>query len=103
MSNGIQSKDCYQIVILLSFSNLHNSISLKYSSPTHVWGNIIFVVYNQKYEAWKVSQAALGRLIDKRPERISEWENDKHAIKLGEFLEIAKTLKIKNINTVFKD
>lgn len=51
----------------------------------------------------KLSQAEMGRLIGKRAVRISEWENDKYGIKLGEFLEIAKALKIKNINSIFKD
>ena len=51
----------------------------------------------------KLSQNQLGLLMGKRPVRISEWENDKHGIKLGEFLEIAKALKIKNFNSVFKD
>jgi transcriptional regulator with XRE-family HTH domain len=50
-----------------------------------------------------LSQTEMGRLIGKRPVRISEWENDKYGIKLGEFLEIAKALKIKNINSIFKD
>ncbi len=51
----------------------------------------------------KMSQVQMGKIIGKRPERICEWERDKHAIKLTEFLDIAAKLKIKNINRVFRD
>ncbi len=51
----------------------------------------------------KLSQVQMGKLIGKRPERICEWEKDKHAIKLTEFLDITKKLGIKNINKIFKD
>ncbi len=51
----------------------------------------------------KMSQVQMGRIIGKRPERICEWEKDKHAIKLTEFLDIVAKLKIKNINRIFRD
>lgn len=51
----------------------------------------------------KMSQVQMGEIIGKRPERICEWEKDKHAIKLTEFLDIVAKLKIKNINRIFRD
>lgn len=51
----------------------------------------------------KLSQSQLGVLIGKKSVRISEWENDKYAIKLSEFIRIAHILNIKNFNSVFKD
>lgn len=51
----------------------------------------------------KLSQSQLGILIGKKSVRISEWENDKYAIKLSEFIRIANILNIKNFNSVFKD
>jgi len=50
----------------------------------------------------KISQVQMGEIIGKRPERICEWEKDKHAIKLTEFLDIVAKLKIKNINRIFR-
>lgn len=50
----------------------------------------------------KMFQVQMGEIIGKRPERICEWEKDKHAIKLTEFLDIVAKLKIKNINRIFR-
>jgi len=48
-----------------------------------------------------VSQINLGKLINRRPERICEWERDTYSIKLDVFLEIADALKFKNFNKLF--
>lgn len=50
----------------------------------------------------KLSQVDLGKLINRRPERICEWEQDTYSIKLDVFLEIADALKFKNFNKLFR-
>ncbi len=54
-------------------------------------------------EEKKLSQVQMGKIIGRRPERICEWETDKYAIKLTDFLDIVEKLKIKNINRVFRE
>ena len=50
----------------------------------------------------KLSQVDLGKLINRRPERICEWEQDTYSIKLDVFLEMADALKFKNFNKLFR-
>tara|TARA_R110002020_G_scaffold409529_1_gene619252 strand:+ start:6419 stop:6616 length:198 start_codon:yes stop_codon:yes gene_type:complete len=52
-------------------------------------------------EDHNLNQVELGKIIGKRSERICEWERDKHAIKLVDFLEIAEKLNIKDYNELF--
>lgn len=50
-----------------------------------------------------LTQSEMALKLGKRPQRINEYENDVYAIKLVDFLDMAKNLNVKNLDKILKD